>query len=65
MTCLYCTTELPIDGSKKRITCPKCGTEQVVNKFQASLYSDPTYWLSPYDPPAYGENERYDSPENY
>lgn len=27
MTCVYCTTELPVDGESKRVTCPKCGSE--------------------------------------
>jgi hypothetical protein len=32
MKCLYCTTELPIDGNTKIVTCPKCGSEFSVTR---------------------------------
>jgi DNA-directed RNA polymerase subunit RPC12/RpoP len=62
MKCLYCTTDLPVDGNTKQVTCPKCGSKfsvriQCVNRVE--LY------LVDCDPPSYRENERYDSPTNY
>ena len=65
MKCLYCTTELPVDGNTKRITCPKCGSEMDVGPV---LYIDGVphgLQLRADEPPVYGENERYDSPQNY
>lgn len=62
MTCLYCTTELPVDGNTKQITCPKCGSEFTVRWRGVNNLE---LYLANYDPPVYGENERGDRRENY
>lgn len=49
MKCIYCTTDLPVDGETKQVTCPKCGTELVVNKLIRAWGEDAIMWLTPYE----------------
>lgn len=62
MKCLFCTTELPVDGNTKTVTCPKCGGEMAIRIL--NNVSGVQLLLVPVEHPSYGENERYENLEN-
>ena len=76
MKCLYCTTELPVDGNTKKITCPKCGSEQHIPlKLSGNTLilpinpvtgeCDPFFDSEGSNDQHYGIDERGDRRENY